>query len=76
MSASTHAENRFIDQTPVRRGDGRVLGGSPAGDLHFRTEPGERGRQGNHHVVEEDGIDARKQPLFLRRNDLVATPFC
>jgi hypothetical protein len=65
-----HAKNRLVHQTPVRFDYFRILGGQSACDQHFRSEPRERGGKTDHHIVEEDGIDRRKETLFLSRNNL------
>jgi hypothetical protein len=65
-----HAKNRFVHQTPVRFDYFCILCGQSACDQHFRSEPRERGGEADHHIVEEDGIDRRKETLFLSRNNL------
>src|ERR1700722_18411238 len=65
ITACRYCKNRFIHQTPVRFDDFRILSGQSACNLHFRSEPRERGGKTDHHIVEEYGIDRRKKTFFL-----------
>src|SRR5258705_12425116 len=64
------SKDRFVHKAPVRFDDLSIFGGQSARNLHFRPESGERRGKTNHHVVEEDGINRRKESLSLSRNNL------
>src|SRR5258707_11013895 len=64
------SKDLFVHKAPVRFDDLCIFGGQSARNLHFRPESGERRGKTDHHVVEEDGINRRKESLFLGRNNL------